>query len=132
MPQQFKRWSPAPLHPTTDKTDLHRPPAPERGYDWDWTKLASWYRREHPFCEECARRGIVEAAKVVDHIIPVADAPELRLEVENLQSLCSGCHNVWKRRMEAYARAANQIRKLIEWCRRPETRPRALSINREF
>jgi 5-methylcytosine-specific restriction endonuclease McrA len=29
----------------------------------------------------------------VDHIIPIVDAPELRLDLENLQSLCKKHHH---------------------------------------
>ncbi len=46
-----------------------------------------------PSCRECARRGLDRPARIVDHIIPVRDAPERRLDPTNLQPLCWPCHN---------------------------------------
>lgn len=65
---------------------------------------------------------------VIDHIIPVADAPELRLKRENLQGLCHSHHNGWKRLMETFARKTGATSLLIQWCKHPETRPRQFQI----
>ena len=46
-----------------------------------------------PLCVECEKAGRVTVAQVVDHRIPIAVAPERRLEWDNLQSLCVECHN---------------------------------------
>ncbi|MEP0322871.1 HNH endonuclease [Bauldia litoralis] len=45
-------------------------------------------RRDNFQCRECSA-----PANEVDHIRPVRDAPELAFDLENLQSLCSGCHS---------------------------------------
>ena len=48
---------------------------------------------EEPLCRHCLRDGRVVAATLVDHIIPLSEAPDLRLVRSNLQSLCSRCHS---------------------------------------
>ena len=63
----------------------------ERGYDGRWSKLRNWYIRQHPICQW---RGCTQPAAIVDHIIPIDEAPELRLKADNLQSLCRSHHGV--------------------------------------
>jgi 5-methylcytosine-specific restriction endonuclease McrA len=46
-------------------------------------------RRDGFACVECGARGRLE----VDPIKRVRDAPELRFELTNLQSLCGRCHS---------------------------------------
>ena len=48
--------------------------------------------RQHPLCEDCEAAGRVVAAEMVHHIVPVVEAPELRLLFSNLRSLCIVCH----------------------------------------
>lgn len=81
-------------------------------------------------CVECERKGFIVVVDVVDHKIPVVDRPNLRLDPKNWWSLCAGCHNGIKRRMENYARKANMVDLLILWCDEPETRPEALKTDR--
>lgn len=59
-----------------------------RGYDNEWRVLSEWKRNVDPICERCERMP----ADCVDHIIPIAIRPELRLARRNLQSLCNPCH----------------------------------------
>lgn len=65
----------------------------EAGYGWDWQQLRKLYWECNPVCEECERQGrpTIEADEV-HHIIPIAEAPWLRLEWSNLMSLCVPCH----------------------------------------
>jgi 5-methylcytosine-specific restriction protein A len=42
----------------------------------------------------CADAGRVTPGQLVDHIVPIAEAPELRLEPGNLQTLCVDCHAI--------------------------------------
>lgn len=101
----------------------------ERGYDAEWTKLAARYKKAvKGRCEECARRGYLAMGDAVDHIIPVRDDPELRLEWSNLQFLCRQHHHGWKAKIEAYARKMGSIQMLPQWCRHPETRPSQFAI----
>lgn len=43
---------------------------------------------EQPYCEMCGRTDSL----VVHHKAPVADAPEVRKDLDNLQVLCQRCH----------------------------------------
>ena len=71
-----------------------RPPASERGYDWQWHKLRTMYLKHNPLCERCRAKGRVTPADTVHHIKPVAQYPELRLNWDNLMSLCRECHEI--------------------------------------
>ena len=35
-----------------------------------WTRLSRAFRRQHPLCAECQRKGRIAEAEVTDHIIP--------------------------------------------------------------
>jgi len=65
----------------------------EYGYDNQWRLLSEKIRQERPLCEACLRSGISTAADEVHHIIPIDEAPWLRLEPKNLLSLCTACHD---------------------------------------
>ena len=67
----------------------------DRGYDATWRKLRAVYLRQHPLCmcDECKASGAVVAAEVVDHIIPIAERPELRLEWSNLRAMSKQHHD---------------------------------------
>jgi len=70
---------------------LRRGKTAERGYGADWRRLRAVKLRTDPICEirtHC--HGLV--ASEVDHIRPVRERPDLRLEWSNLQSTCHGCH----------------------------------------
>ena len=102
----------------------------ERGYDREWEVLRDAYFKEKKgICEECSRRGYLEMGAVVDHIEPVKDVPDKRLEWSNLQVLC-GPHHAWKYRCEEFARKTGQISLLGQWMREPETRPATFKILR--
>ena len=62
------------------------------GYDGAWKNLSVRYREEHPLCEQCAKSGIATPADEVHHIVPITEAPWLRLEWNNLMALCVPCH----------------------------------------
>ena len=59
-----------------------------------WVKLSKSFRAAHPLCEECKKHGIIRGAQQVDHIIPIKDDWENRLNTNNLQSLCVSCHSL--------------------------------------
>lgn len=63
-----------------------------RGYGWDWTQLSKRYRTENPFCQVCYDKGKLTGVDHVHHIQPIKDAPQLRLDWNNLQSVCKACH----------------------------------------
>jgi 5-methylcytosine-specific restriction endonuclease McrA len=127
----FRRNTAPPLRPRNrEARETHRGSARERGYTTEWDVLSASYRRAKPFCEECKRRGYLVVCDVVDHMVPIEDDPERRLDEENLDSLCHPCHNGWKRRIEAYARQTGQIDMLPAWIKQPEYRPPGFTIFR--
>jgi 5-methylcytosine-specific restriction endonuclease McrA len=69
--------------------DRGRPTRTQRGYDYSWNKLSKQLREQQPFCSipGCNNKDLT-----VDHIIPLSDAPYLRLEISNLRVLCRS-HN---------------------------------------
>lgn len=100
-----------------------------RGYDREWELLSTDYKRSvKGQCEECRRRGYMQPCDVIDHMVPVADAPERRLERSNLDALCHVHHNGLKRRIEEYARKTGALTMLPIWMKHPETRPIAFQI----
>lgn len=67
----------------------------ERGYDTDWVKLRESYIEEHYLCELCLEVDRTSPAKIVDHRIPFKGKDDpLRLDRNNLQSLCIKCNNM--------------------------------------
>lgn len=64
----------------------------------------------HPWCafHLAMRFNQVVPATVVDHIIPIAEAPERRLDPSNLQSLCKPCHDRIKQREDHALRRARR------------------------
>ena len=66
----------------------------KRGYDATWHKLSRMVRMEEPLCRHCLREGRVTAATLVDHIVPLSQRLDLRLDRTNLQSLCVRCHSL--------------------------------------
>jgi 5-methylcytosine-specific restriction protein A len=59
----------------------------------EWKALRTYHIETHPYCVKCWVVGVVRPAKVVDHIIPIRNAPHLRLSRDNLQSMCVPHHN---------------------------------------
>ena len=53
-----------------------------------WRKLRMIILNDEPICRECKRK----AASVIDHIKPIRLGGEF-WEMENLQPLCTACHN---------------------------------------
>ncbi|WP_252188124.1 HNH endonuclease [Bacillus subtilis] len=61
---------------------------------YSWKKVRD--RKKHEsfnLCKHCLDRGVITAADVCDHIIPIEIRWDLRLTYSNLQMLCHGCHN---------------------------------------
>lgn len=63
-----------------------RPSPAKRGYDQAWRQLRLQHLEEHPHCARCGKRAVV-----VDHKTPIRKGGA-RLDPNNLQSLCRGCH----------------------------------------
>lgn len=63
----------------------------EQGYGWQWQQIRTAVLTDEPWCRECARRGLMVQATVVDHIVPLRQGGGY--ERSNLQPLCGPCHN---------------------------------------
>lgn len=80
-------------HSAASDPTRYRGNANSRGYDWAWRKVRHQaLQRDKYLCVECLKDERVTPAFDVDHIIPVRVAPELRLVLDNLQSLCRPHH----------------------------------------
>ena len=79
-------------HAEYQHVDL-RPSSHSRGYDGDWRRLREWYALRHPLCEDCLLRDRVVPLQEVDHVREFnGRADPLRLDPNNLRSLCRSCH----------------------------------------
>lgn len=72
-----------------------RASAAKRGYDRAWRRLRRLKLQLSPLCEcdRCLSAHTVALAEVVDHIIPIAERPDLRLDLSNLRSMTKRCHD---------------------------------------
>lgn len=59
-----------------------------------WKRIRDKRKLNNPLCQHCEAKGFLNRMQVVDHIIPVEEAPHLALDYENTQSLCNFCHNI--------------------------------------
>ena len=73
----------------------------KRGYSSEWTAFAARFLHASPWCWGCASIGVETRATVLDHVVPVTDAPERLLDPHNCQPLCRECHDKAKRSLEA-------------------------------
>jgi 5-methylcytosine-specific restriction protein A len=87
----------------------------EKGYDSTWRRVRAAFLRApctscgnrpsaacrqcggtglaNRFCAECLYSGLLVRASQVDHIIPIRERPDLRLDSVNLQSCCASHHS---------------------------------------
>lgn len=63
-----------------------------RGYGSAWVAIREQVLADEPTCRECAREGIITAAKHVDHITPKARGGTD--DRANLQPLCQRHHDL--------------------------------------
>lgn len=57
-----------------------------------WRKVRAMKLRQDPLCEECGKQGRIKEAALVHHLQEIKDGGE-RLAFDNLQSVCTACHN---------------------------------------
>lgn len=60
-------------------------------YGKDWRKIRKTFIDEHPFCENCLKKGLIVQSSMVHHIKPVRDGGTNA--EENLMALCKSCHS---------------------------------------
>ena len=132
--QSLRRMRIAPMkqtRPRESKGPRFRGSARERGYDRDWEKLRDKHRvKAEGLCQECLRRGYIEPLAVSDHIIPIRLRPDLRLDENNLDALCTIHHNGWKAKLEAYAEKHKMVDMLPIWVKQPDLRPPRFQIRK--
>lgn len=58
-------------------------------YDAAWRRLSRRIRSQVKFCEWCGTKSNLSA----DHVIPISEAPHLRLEPLNCRVLCIPCNS---------------------------------------
>jgi 5-methylcytosine-specific restriction enzyme A len=64
-----------------------------RGYGYDWRKFREHVLAERPLCQDCDAAGRVTAAEEVHHVVKPRIRPDLRLDPQNVVSLCVSCHS---------------------------------------
>ncbi len=87
------------------QADRDRGKTVERGYGADHRRLRELKLATDPFCQiqtECQGAPATE----IDHILPISERPDLRLEWSNIQSSCKPC-NVAKRNREKRTKSAS-------------------------
>jgi 5-methylcytosine-specific restriction enzyme A len=62
-------------------------------YNSRWRKRRKQFLQEHPLCESCKKRDVINAATVVDHVIPHKGDERLFWDENNWQALCKSCHD---------------------------------------
>lgn len=84
-------------------TDRWRGSSSSRGYDYRWSVFARGYLMRFPRCK--GLHDTVVLASEVDHIVPLAEAPERKYDETNLQGLCKSCHSkkTMTERLKKYA-----------------------------
>jgi 5-methylcytosine-specific restriction protein A len=75
------------------RTEARRGTATQRGYDSKWRTARNAYLASHPLCAACGLTGVVEAATVVDHIVPHKGDQTAFWDRANWQPLCKRHHD---------------------------------------
>lgn len=79
-----------------------------------WQDLRLFKLANNPLCEECERHNRITPARAVDHVIPLAVDWSLRLDYDNLQSLCDytspyDCHGLKTKTIDYYLKRDKAI-----------------------
>ena len=85
------------------EVDRWRGTPKERGYDAAWRKVRAAVLAAEPLCRFCDAEGRITPATIVDHIVPIAEAPDRRLDTTNLRPLCKPCHDRRTARDQGFA-----------------------------
>ena len=82
-----------PVHPTHAREAPAPRPSPSRVYDRAWQRLRLSTIADQPLCRFCLDEGVMTPTDEIDHIVPVAQRPDLRLDPSNLRGLCKSHHS---------------------------------------
>jgi 5-methylcytosine-specific restriction endonuclease McrA len=59
----------------------------------EWKAMREFILYRDKVCRKCSLEESPIMASEIDHIIPLKDRPDLRLDPPNLQALCKKCHS---------------------------------------
>lgn len=108
-------------------SDERRGSARDRGYNVRWEKARKTFLARAPLCLGCQAVGRVEAAAIVDHVVPHGGDSERFWDTGLWQGCCKWHHDVVKQRLEdRYARGALPASGL--WLNSPE----AVALTRDL
>lgn len=76
----------------------------------EWRKTRKAKLLETPYCEVCMQEGITRPAQLVHHVIELKDPQgwELRLDTDNLQSICYTHHNMIEHKYSNHSKLYNK------------------------
>jgi 5-methylcytosine-specific restriction enzyme A len=107
--------------------DDWRGTASSRGYGKAWRKARDAHLAQHPLCVCCLANGFIEAASLVDHVVPHKGDMKVFWNVDDWQSLCDWCHKAIKAPIEhawlaghAPVALLRLDRKHPDWLARPD------------
>ena len=88
------------------RSDKGRGSPSKRGYDAAWQRLRKSKLVDSPLCEcpDCQRSGALVPADVVDHIEPIEERPDRRLDWSNLRSMAKAHHDRHTGRTRGFGR----------------------------
>ena len=66
-----------------------------------WRKLRQYVLHRQPICVHCVQKNRYTTANTIDHILPINKGGAI-WDIENLQALCSSCHNKKSARDKSY------------------------------
>jgi 5-methylcytosine-specific restriction endonuclease McrA len=58
-----------------------------------WLKCRQIKLSRDPYCQKCLKHEVFTPATIVHHLKPITDFPELRLDIDNMESNCASCHS---------------------------------------
>jgi 5-methylcytosine-specific restriction protein A len=67
-----------------------RPSPTAQGYDGAWRKVRRLFIERHPVC---CTPGCGKPTVDIDHVLPLKERPDLRLNWSNLRPFCRSCHS---------------------------------------
>lgn len=94
MPTKAPIFTPKSATRARKKTDRSHNRETHAVYDAAWDKVRKIKLSQNPLCEECLKEGFYKLANVVHHLKTVRERPDLRLELTNLQSICTKHHGI--------------------------------------
>jgi 5-methylcytosine-specific restriction protein A len=103
-PQHAAPFQPSPIERERIRKayiDRARPPSSKRGYDSAWRKVRAEFLAAYP---HCSAPGCQARATDVDHVLSVADRPDLRLSWSNLRPFCHSHHSARTARDQGFAK----------------------------